>query len=110
MKRRGPSSSPSKLRLVPRGAGAGTGRKPAPTPGWKPRSEQRRGWKNPRPPSVPSSLDINLEEYYAGATLLGLLASQSEEPNKRWCRDWSFQMGEIMAACALRRRRKASRR
>ena len=69
----------------------------------------RIGWKNPRPPSVPSSLDINLEEYYAGATLLGLLASQSEEPNKGWCRDWSFEMGEIMAACALRRRRKAAR-
>lgn len=97
--------------MVPRGAGKATRRKPAvtPTPGWKGHDTPRRGWQNARPPSVPSSLDLNLEEYYAAGTLLGLLASQSKEPNKRWCRDWSFEMGAMMAACALRRRRKAAR-
>jgi hypothetical protein len=54
---------------------------------------------------VPATLDLTLDEYFAATSLLGLLASQAEEPNKQWCRDWSFDMGHTMAAEARKRRR-----
>jgi hypothetical protein len=79
-----------------------------PTPGWKGHPIGTMGWRNPRVPAVPATLDINLSEYYAAATLMGLVASQVKEPNKRWCRDWSLDMGRIMAIGA-RQRRKAGR-
>jgi hypothetical protein len=41
---------------------------------------------------------------------MGLLAAATREPNKRWVRTWSFDMGEEMAAEALRRRRKRRHR
>lgn len=55
---------------------------------------------------MPATLNLTQEEYYAAATLMGLLASQAEEPNKKWARDWSFCMGDLMALEARRRRRK----
>ena len=42
------------------------------------------GWRNPRLPSVPASLDLNHAEWFTGATLMGLVASQIEEPDKGW--------------------------
>lgn len=74
-----------------------------PTPGWK--GELPSGWKNPRPPAVPATLDLRLNEYYTAATLMGLLAGQKSEPNKRWCRDWSIEMGDMVGTAVLRRRR-----
>src|SRR5436189_6435218 len=68
-----------------------------PTPGWKGHPITALGWRNPRVPSVPASLDLNLDEYYTAATLVGLVGSQITEPNKRWCRDWCFDMGSMMA-------------
>lgn len=91
----------------PRGAGKGTrpSRSKGPTPGWKGHPAGTLGWRNPRPPAVPATLELNLAEYYAAASLMGLVASQVQEPNKRWCRDWSLDMGVMMAAEARRRRR-----
>lgn len=37
---------------------------------------------------------------------MGLLASQNDEPNIEWVSEWSFRMGAVMAAEALRRRQK----
>jgi hypothetical protein len=54
---------------------------------------------------VPATLDLTLDEYFTATSLMGLLASQSQEPDKQWCRDWSFHMGRQMAAEARRRRR-----
>ena len=81
----------------PAGAGA-----PRPTPGWKGRA---LGFANPRLPSVPTTLALTLEEYYAAGALMGLLASQHDEPDRKWACEWSFGMGRSMAAEALRRRR-----
>lgn len=107
MKRRVPSRSRTPTRPDRRGAGTATGRsKPKPTPGWKGAATARVGWRNPRTPAVPATLDLRLDEYFTASSLLGLLASQIEEPNKHWVRDWSFAMGEIMATSALRRRKK----
>lgn len=83
----------------------GAGRANDPTPGWK-------GWDdvtafaNPRPPSVPATLHITIDEYFATASLMGLLAASRKEPNKKWAKDWSFEMGDIMAAESVRRRRR----
>ncbi len=85
-----------------RGAGTGGNRK-APTPGWK--GLARVGWRNPRAPSVPATLDLTLDEYFTATSLMGLLASQVDEPNQRWCCDWSFKMGRAMATEAKRLRR-----
>lgn len=76
------------------------------------------GWKgvgvplaNPRGPSVPATLDLTLGSYYAATALMGLLASQVDEPNKDWACRWAFKMGEKMAAeDRKRRRRKHGRR
>jgi hypothetical protein len=54
-------------------------------------------------------LDLTLEEYFAAATLTGVLATADREPNKRWACEWSFAMGPLMAAEARRRRRKEKR-
>lgn len=87
-------------------AGAGAGDRPGkPTPGWKGIAQLRVGWRNPRTPAVPATLDITLDEYFAAASVMGLLASQVEEPDPQWCADWSFRMGRTLAREARRRRR-----
>lgn len=88
----------------PRRSGAGAGGSKPPTPGWK--GHGRAGWCNPRAPAVPATLDLTLDEYFAATSLMGLLASQTDEPDQRWCCTWSFKMGRTMAAEARRRRRK----
>jgi hypothetical protein len=94
------------MRLSRRGAGADARRTDStPTPGWKAFSAMRLGWRNPRTPAVPATLDLTLDEYFAATSLMGLLASQAQEPNQRWCCDWSFKMGHTMAREARRRRR-----
>ncbi len=100
------SPNPPKL---PRRAGDGAGARKKPTPGWKGYAAMRHGWRNPRTPAVPATLDITLDEYFAAASVMGLLASQVEEPDPQWCADWSFRMGRTMAAEAQRRRRKKPR-
>lgn len=70
------------------------------------------GWQshdtlvNPRTPSVPASLDLSLDSYFAAAALIGLLSSQAREPDMDWARDWSFEMGAKMAEEDRRRRHK----
>lgn len=58
---------------------------------------------------MPATLDLTLDEYFTATALMGLLASQSEEPNQRWACDWSFKMGHTMAKEARTRRRTRSR-
>jgi hypothetical protein len=65
----------------------------------------RFGWRNPRSPSVPVTLDLNLDEYFTAGALIGILSSQLEEPDQRWCCDWSFKMGKTMAREARKRRK-----
>jgi hypothetical protein len=108
MKRRSSPSKRTALRLVARRSGvgeAGTRNPRRPTPGWKGLSSVRIGWRNPRTPAVPATLDLTLEEYFTATSLMGILASQVDEPDPKWCRDWSFRMGRTMAAEARRRRR-----
>jgi hypothetical protein len=73
-----------------------------PTPGWQ-------GWDtalaNPRPPSVPATLNLNLAEYFTAAALIGSLSAQTKEPDPKWACEWSFGLGERMASEAQRRRR-----
>jgi hypothetical protein len=107
MKRPSASRSTSRPRPIRRGAGAAGARK-TPTPGWKALGQPRGQWRNPKPPSVSASLELNLEEYFTATALMGILASQAEEPNQRWCCAWSFDMGKAMAKEA-RRRRKAGK-
>jgi len=106
-------SRPRPARHVDRHRGAGRDaatRAKRPTPGWKGHSSLTlRGWRNPRAPSVPASLDLNQEEYYAAASLIGLLSSQVDEPDHRWCCEWSFKLGRTMAAEAQKRRRRKGR-
>jgi hypothetical protein len=85
MKRKASSRATRRPATNRRGAGAGATRK-TPTPGWK-GGLRLSGWRNPRTPSVPATLDINLDEYFTATSLMGLIASQVEEPNRRWCRD-----------------------
>lgn len=87
------------------GAAAGGARKP--TPGW---NGVPTVFVNARTPSVPATLALSLEEYFAAGALVGLLAAQHEEPEHRWACDWSFKMGRSMAAEALKRRRRKGRR
>jgi hypothetical protein len=77
-----------------------------PTPGWKPRLDTRTAFVNPRPPAVPAMLDIRIEEYYAAASLMGLLASMGDEPDQKWACRWAFQMGTRMARESKKRRKK----
>ena len=98
-----PARLPRKGTKPPCGAGAGGRGKP--TPGWKGASQLRVGWRNPRTPAVPATLDLNLTEYFTATSLMGLLASQIDEPDRQWCCDWSFKMGTVMARAAAKRRR-----
>jgi len=108
MKRQSSPSKRTALRLVARRSGAGAaGTRKRPTPGWKGLNAVRIGWRNPRTPGVPATLDLTLDEYFTATSLMGLLASQGEEPDLQWCRDWSFKMGRAMAVEARRRRRRA---
>jgi hypothetical protein len=79
-----------------------------PAPGWKGRST-RTLFTNARVPSVPATLDISLHEYYAAAALMGLIASQHDEPNQKWACQWSFEMGQRMAHEAVKHRRTRKR-
>ena len=64
--------------------------------GWQSWSEGT-GFSNPRPPAVPATLELTKAEYFAAASLIGLLASQRKEPNQEWARKWAYEMGEKMA-------------
>lgn len=102
-KQKGPSSARKGTAAPPpRQAGRAKPGKSEPAPGW-PRGTR---FVNPRPPSVPTTLDLRLNEYFAGAIVMGLMAASDREPNKRWTRKWSFDMGDEMQAEALRRRRR----
>lgn len=76
------------------------------------RKQRASGWNthttgqlgNPRPPAVPATLHITLEEYYAAAGAIGLLSAQLQEPDPEWASEWSLDFGEHMAAAARRRR------
>jgi hypothetical protein len=72
-----------------------------PRPGWRGRATVL---VNPKPPAVPATLDLNLAEYYAAAAAMGLLAAQTEEPNKDWIAEWAMDFGVIMARKAMERR------
>lgn len=50
-------------------------------------------------------MDLRLNEYFAGAALVGVLSSQAEEPDHKWACQWAWEMGKRMAAEALRRRK-----
>lgn len=81
--------------------------KAAPTPGWKGLAAVgRQAFVNPRAPSVPATLDLTLREYFAATSLMGLLASMTDEPDQSWACSWAFRMGEKMAAESRRRRKK----
>jgi hypothetical protein len=86
MKRPPRKSSPRRLDPRPDGR---TGAKP--TPGWKP-------------------MDLRLDEYYAGAALIGVIASQGEEPDTKWVREWTWKLADQMCADALKRRRRTRTR
>lgn len=64
--------------------------------GWQPLGA-RTGWANPRPPAAPAELHLSIEEYFAAAALMGLLASQGEEPDMKWAADWAAKMGTTLA-------------
>lgn len=93
---------------------------PPPTNGatvsWKRTSNPVAGWntrvtlKNPRPPSVPTGLDLTIEEYFAAAGAIGLLAAQLDEPEAEWAAKWSLEFGTKMAALARAKRREAMKR
>lgn len=74
-----------------------------PVPGWNARTP----FVNPRAPAVPATLDINLEEYYTAAALIGILCAQGNEPDMDWAADWSEKMGAKMAARSRKRRRRS---
>lgn len=61
-------------------------------------------------PSVPATLSLTLEEYFAAGALMGLIASQHDEPDRAWACEWSLKMGRSMAAAALKRRHRRGRR
>ena len=94
------SSRPTRRNAAPRRAG-----KVEPS-GWQGLDAPPVSLLNPRPPSVTSTLDLTLEDYYACATLMGLLAAQKREPDRKWCCEWALEMGAKMAAASRKRRRK----
>ena len=51
-------------------------------------------------------MDLRLDEYYAAAALMGVLASQGDEPDHKWVCEWSWKMGREMANEAKRRRKR----
>lgn len=65
--------------------------------------------QNPRTPSVPASLNLTLEEYFAAAGAVGLLSAQIEEPDATWACEWSLNFGAAMAAAARKRRKSQTR-
>lgn len=68
-------------------------------------------WANPRPPAMPTTLEITIEGYYSAAALIGFLAAQSEEPGEqRAVAQWAHDMGEQMAAEERRRFRARQQR
>lgn len=78
------------------------------TPGWKPRRPRTAtALANPRPPAAPATLDLTLEEYYAAAGAMGLLAAQGEECDPEWAAEWALKFGVKLAAKARERRNKA---
>ncbi len=76
-----------------------------PTPGWK-AGVRLPHFINSRPPSVPTTMDLRLNEYFAGAALIGVLASQADEPDPEWACEWSWKMGRKMAAQAAKARKR----
>lgn len=52
---------------------------------------------------MPATLHLALHDYYAAASLMGLLASMGDEPDQQWACDWSFKMGERMARASRKR-------
>lgn len=50
--------------------------------------------------------EICLEDHYAAAALIGLLAAQHSEPPIEWAQEWALTIGEKMAREAKRRRRR----
>jgi len=69
-----------------------------PAAGWQDRYPRAiTGLSNPRPPAVPATLQLSLEEYYAACSLIGLLGSQGSEPNQEWAAEWACKMGALMA-------------
>lgn len=77
----------------------------APAPGWNARPE-RTELQNPRPPAVPGTLNLTLNEYYAATALMGLLSAQHKEPEMKWAAAWSHDMGDAMATEARKRRKR----
>lgn len=80
----------------------------APSPGWNART-QPTPLQNPRPPAVPASLDLTLEEYYTATALMGILSAQEHEPDIEWAAKWAADMGAAQAR-EMRKRRKSNRR
>lgn len=74
--------------------------------GWRPLNRAGTAFVNPRAPSVPASLDLTLEGYFAAAVCMLILASQGDEPDQDWVKTWSFALGEKMAAEERRRRKR----
>lgn len=81
-------------------------RRRRPVPGWNAGLAEDTILANPRPPAVPASLQLTLEEYYAAAATIGLLAAQKVEPDPEWASQWSLDYGQRMARKARRRRRR----
>ena len=73
--------------------------------GWKPRRPEA-GLTNPKPPALPATLHLTLEEYYAAAGAMGLLAAQGEECDPEWASEWALNFGAVMARAARERRKK----
>lgn len=73
-----------------------------PIAGWNARTR----FSNPRTPSVPASLELTLEEYFAAAALVGLLSAQQDEPDMTWASKWASDMGKRMATESRKRRRR----
>lgn len=81
------------------------GARPKPARGWQGHDP---GFVNPRAPSVTASVaqQLSLDDYFAAAALMGLLASQSREPDQQWAANWSLQMGTRLARVVRKRRLK----
>jgi hypothetical protein len=92
------------MKRSPKPSGPDGSRARRPAAGWKARVVARPPFVNPRPPSVPSTMDLRLDEYFAGAALIGVLASQGEEPDVEWACQWAWDMGHKMARQAVKRR------
>ncbi len=83
---------------------------------WKRTLHPVEGWNtrialaNPRPPAVPTGLDLTIEEYFAAAGAIGLLSAQLDEPDPAWAAKWSLEFGARMADLARARRRENMKR